>query len=44
MGTIVGMLVLAFIGYLVQKNTGLPLHKWISSKYQIYLDSKDKNK
>lgn len=44
MGTIIGMLILAFIAYLIKKNTGLPLHKWVASKYQTYLDYKEKKK
>ncbi|MGR5547233.1 hypothetical protein [Vibrio sp. DNB22_12_1] len=44
MGTVIGMLVLAFIAYLVKKNTGLHLHQWFSKKYQEYLDTKKKNK
>jgi len=44
MGTVVGILVLAFIAYLIKKNTGLHLHQWISKKYQAHLDAKNKHK
>ncbi|GAM70688.1 hypothetical protein JCM19236_2632 [Vibrio sp. JCM 19236] len=40
MGTVIGMLVLAFIAYLIKKNTGLHLHQWLSNKYQEHLDAK----
>ncbi len=44
MGTVVGILVLAFIAYLIKKNTGLHLHQWFSKKYQEHLDAKNKRK
>ncbi|MDN3715477.1 hypothetical protein AB4343_16020 [Vibrio breoganii] len=44
MGTVIGMLVLAFIAYLIKKNTGLHLHQWVSKKYQEHLDAKEMNK
>ncbi|WP_169719592.1 hypothetical protein [Psychromonas aquimarina] len=44
MGTVAGILILAFIAYLIKKNTGLPLHQWLSKKYQAHLDAKNKRK
>ncbi len=44
MGTVLGLLVLAFIAYMVKKNTGLHLHQWFSEKYQEYLDKKQREK
>lgn len=41
MGTVIGMLVLAFIAHLIKKNTGLHLHQWLSKKYQEYLNAKN---
>jgi hypothetical protein len=43
MGTVIGIGVLAFIAFLVKKNTGLHLHQWITKKYQDHLDSKNHN-
>ena len=44
MGTVLGILVLAFIAYLVKKNTGLHLHQWLAKKYQAHLDAQNKRK
>ncbi|CAQ79203.1 MULTISPECIES: hypothetical protein [Aliivibrio] len=40
MGTVIGLVLLAFIAYKVKKQTGLHLHKWIEKKYQEHEDSK----
>jgi hypothetical protein len=40
MGTVIGLVLLAFIAYMVKKNTGLHLHRWIEKKYREYEDSK----
>ncbi len=40
MGTVIGLMLLAFIAYMIKKNTGQHLHRWIEKKYQEYEDSK----
>lgn len=44
MGTIIGIFVLAFIAYLIQKNTGVSLPQWVAKKYQAHLDLKKSKK